>query len=846
MREQKIIVRTLMSRSLKKNKGRNLAAILAIIMTTMMFTTLFTLAQSMGKNLTEMHLHQSGTKAHASCKDITDEQIEQIAAHLDVKTSGRSIVAGVAENLRLAGRQVEIRYADEQYARDGFAYPETGRMPENKDEIALDTLTIERLGIKPELGETVILEWRKDIQSGEKISSTFTLCGFWEGNLSVYASMAWVSEEFVLEACNGAGGPEEGQVLGLRMMDISFSDTNNIEEHVDKVLSDCGLSDVEFETNLAYTKEVQQTILVENLPMYGGMVLVFIAGYLIIFNVFQISVASDIQFYGKLKTLGMTRKQIRKMILGQGCILSAAGIPAGLILGYLLGTALLPVLISMTEDSPIVSMSPVIFIGSALFAVGTVIISCLLPARLAGRVSPIEALRYTDADTGYKKKSRRSENGAALPGMAWANLWRNRKRTFLVISSLTLGLVLMSFFYAKNASFDVEKYLVDMAVADYQLDDATNSRQDGYDPQSQTISGELVEDIAALEGLEETGRLYSREIDMELSRQAQENYKEFYTEEVLDEFASYDPSFPKWKEEFDAAVQGEAMPHTIYGADGIILEAAAGNDYILSGSYDADKFATGNYALAIGPAVSPQELLPTYSAGEKVRIEDHEFEIMAVLSPLQPMTAGARPVFDVPLIIPADVHTGLWPDSNLRKYYFNVDDDSMEDAAELLSEYQQTKAEGMNITSRQSMIEQYEAEVRSSAVIGYAISVVIALVGVLNFVNSMVTAIISRKKEFAMIQSVGMTKRQLRKMLAFEGIYYAGITLIVTYALSSVIVGVVVRAITADGYSTFRFTLLPLEICTPVLLAFAVLIPYICFKNLEKQSITERLRDSST
>ena len=106
----------------------------------------------------------------------------------------------------------------------------------------------------------------------------------------------------------------------------------------------------------------------------------------------------------------------------------------------------------------------------------------------------------------------------------------------------------------------------------------------------------------------------------------------------------------------------------------------------------------------------------------------------------------------------------------------------------------------------------------------------------------MLTAIITRKREFAMIQSIGMTKRQLRKMLMFEGLYYAGMTLLASYVLGSLTVGVIVRALVAGGYSTFHFTLLPLVICTPILIVFAIVIPYICFKNLEKQSIVERLR----
>ena len=141
------------------------------------------------------------------------------------------------------------------------------------------------------------------------------------------------------------------------------------------------------------------------------------------------------------------------------------------------------------------------------------------------------------------------------------------------------------------------------------------------------------------------------------------------------------------------------------------------------------------------------------------------------------------------------------------------------------------------------MVEQYKAQTRSAAVMGNAVSVVIALVGVLNFINSMVTAIVSRKKEFAMIQSVGMTKKQLRKMLIFEGLDYAGLTLIASYVLSGLGVGVVIRAMVSDSFTaTFHFTLLPLALCTPIILVFAVIVPYICFKNLEKKSIVERLR----
>lgn len=834
------ILQILTNRSFRQNRGRNVVAVLAVVLTTMMFTALFTLAQSMGRNMTEMYLRQSGTKAHAGTKQITDEQITQLAAHPDIVHFGKSIVLGTVKNPCLAGRQVELRYGSDQYARDVFAYPTTGRMPEQRDEIALDTQVLARLDIALELGQSVTLEW-------ENGTDTFTLCGWWEGNLSSYADMAWVSEIYALEACESVPVPKDGQMLGMRMMGITFSDTKNIDAKTQKVLRESGLTELSFQTNLAYTPEVQSSILMENLPMYGGMVLVFLAGYLMIYNVFQISVAADIQFYGKLKTLGTTKKQLKKVVYGQGNRLSAIGIPMGLVAGYVLGVLLVPVWIPMKEMQVVVSASPVIFAGSALFSYVTVLVSCMLPARMAGKVSPIEALRYTDSSVSCHKKKKKSRNGAFLLRMAWSNLWRSRKRTIVVLCSLTLGLVLMSYFYAKNASFDVEKYLMDLTVADYQIDDATNDASSFYDPAGNTISDTMLAEIMGLGesgGVEATGRLYSRQEQMTLGEQTKRSLKAFYNEERLADFASYDPSFPEWKAGFDAAVGGEKCMYTIYGADGLVLDAAADNRYILDGAFDAERFATGQYCLSIGPSITPGDVIPAHAVGEKLLIAGREFEVMAALKPLRPMVAGRDSLaFDLPVILPADVFTKLWAGSNLRKFYFNVTDETMEDAQALLSKYQQGAAAGMDVVSRRTMIAQYESQTRASAVMGYAVSIIIALVGVLNFVNSMVTAIIARRREFALIQSVGMTKRQLRQMLAFEGLFYAGLTLLAAYTLGALSVGVFLRAMVtaADGYSTFHFTLFPLVCCTPVLIATALLIPYLCFRKLEHQSITERL-----
>ena len=843
-------IQTLSRRLFKTNKGRNIVAVLAIILTTLMFTTLFVLSQSMSKNLVEMTFRQTGYDAQISFKSITTEQVDLIASHPDVAEIGESIILGLAENKELAGRQVEIRWGDSSYAEHSFAMPDVGTLPQAADEIALDTLVLDRLGIPHELGQTVTLQWRKDLSGDEVLTSTFMLCGYWEGNQSVYASMAWVSRDYAGEMTNGVDGNAQGQLLGTHMAQVNLFRDNQIEADIQTILFDTGLTGLKYNVNLAYSSEISTTALQENIPMYFGMILVFLAGYLIIYNIFQISVTADIQFYGKLKTLGTTKKQLKRLIYGQANRLCLIGIPIGLVFGYLLGAALVPVLVGTISTRTVVAVNPVIFIGSALFAWLTVVFSCLRPARLAGKVSPIEALRYNDTSTSIKKKTKKGQWGASLSGMAWANLGRNRKRTVTVICSLTLGLVLLSCFYAKNASFDMEKYLSALTIADFELSDATDGDFiGGYNPYGNTLNDDLISSVETLDGLEKTGYLYSHQLSWDMDGQTVQNLKDFCSSDLFSYIAGYAPDVAQATQD---AITSETVDTVMYGLDGIPLETIVQKQYLLAGTYNADEFATGNYVLAIGPAAEKEEfengtVLPTASVGATVTIEGRQYTVMAVVYPVNSieygaMETGAGTGFNLGFILPADTFRELWPDNTLRKLFFNVADEEIEAAQKMLDDYTENVDSGLPVTSRKTMIEQYKSETRSSAVMGNTISVVIALVGILNFVNSMVTAIVSRRKEFAMIQSIGMTKRQLRKMLILEGLDYAGITLIASYVISVLAVGIGVRAMVAEGYSTFHFTLMPLVICTPILITFAILIPYICFKNLEKQSIVERLR----
>ena len=225
------------------------------------------------------------------------------------------------------------------------------------------------------------------------------------------------------------------------------------------------------------------------------LLLVIFTGYLIIYNIFQISVVGDIRFYGLLKTIGTTPRQLKRIIRQQALLLCLIGIPAGLLLGYGIGAVLVPVVLRSTQlDAGIttISTSPVIFLGSMLFALLTVLLSCSKPGKMAAKVSPVEATKYTDAM--QTKKKQRSTRGAKLHQMAFANLRRNKKKTVLVVVSLALSVTLFNALCTFVGGFSMEKYVSAKTCADFIVSTPDYFR---YNSADEFITPEQIGEISA-------------------------------------------------------------------------------------------------------------------------------------------------------------------------------------------------------------------------------------------------------------------------------------------------------------------------------------------------------------
>ena len=151
--KNKKTVKRLADTSFKNEKMRNVFAIIAITLTTVLFCSLFAVSSSLIASMEESTMRQVGGSAHVGFKFLTEEEYTNISKHPDIKEISYSVVLGMAENEELMKRQTELRYTkDELFAQMFFAMPTTGRLPEAKDEIATDTLVLEKLGISAKIG----------------------------------------------------------------------------------------------------------------------------------------------------------------------------------------------------------------------------------------------------------------------------------------------------------------------------------------------------------------------------------------------------------------------------------------------------------------------------------------------------------------------------------------------------------------------------------------------------------------------------------------------------------------------------------------------------------------------
>lgn len=551
-------VRHLSFRSLWASRTRNIVAVLAIALTTMLFTSLFTIALSINEGIQQSNFRQAGGWSHGTFKYLTQEQFNELKDDPLIKEWGLRRFLGMPTDVPFNKSHVEIGYSDSNNAHWMYCDPIEGRLPqEGTDEAATDTHVLELLGVEPELGAQFTITFYVD---GHKTTQTFTLCGWWEYDEAVVANHVLIPEsrlDAVLEEV-GVTPPGSDGMIGSWNMDVMLGSAMHIADDMSQILQNHGYQDnspgenyISTGVNWGYTGAQLADNLdpLTALTIVAALLLIIFTGYLIIYNVFQISVAGDIRFYGLLKTIGTTPRQLSRIIRIQALALSLGGIPIGLVLGWLVGSALVPVVVERLDGVVnVVSVDPLLFVGAAVFSLLTVLLSCRKPGRMAARVSPIEAVRYTEGGKVRPKAKRRGKN-TSIFSMAWANLGRSRGKTAITILSLSLAVVLLHLTVTFTQGFDMEKYVSSFTASDFILADAGQFQTGGDSFNADmAVPEEVIAAIDAQEGITDSGRVYGKTFGA-LEFVTEEYYRSIWgkwnTPEQLDSMVAYKDRTPE-------------------------------------------------------------------------------------------------------------------------------------------------------------------------------------------------------------------------------------------------------------------------------------------------------------
>ena len=874
-------IRRLSLRSLLASRTRNIVAVLAIALTAVLFTSLFTIALSINEGIQQNNFRQAGGWSHGTFKYLAEEQCEELRDDPLIAQWGLRRFVGMPRSAPFNKSHVEIGYSDANQAHWNYCDPVEGRLPqEGTNEAATDTHVLELLGVEPELGARFTVTFPVD---GHETTQTFTLCGWWEYDKAVVANHILIPESRVDAILTEVGVTPPGSdgMTGSWNLDVMLKHgARSIASDLEEILVNHGYqsetlgeNNISTGVNWGYTGAQLSDKLDPAVAaiIVGVLALILLTGYLIIYNVFQISVAGDIRFYGLLKTIGTTPRQLRRIIRTQALLLSLIGIPIGLLLGWLLGGVLTPVITArLNEVATVVSVSPFLFVGAAIFALVTVLISCRRPGRLAGKVSPVEAVRYTEGKA-LKRNGKRSGRGVSLLSMAWANLGRSRGKTFITVLSLTLAVVLLTLTVTFTGGFDMDKYVSNFTASDFILADAGQFQTGGHAFNDEMeVPEEVIDAVEAQGGITGRGRIYGKTAPA-LEFVTEEYYRSMWgrwnTQEQLDSMVAFKERTEDGLLDNQVQLYGMepfALDHLkvlegdlskLNDPDGSYIAAVYSDDDYGSPEMDSHWARLGDtvtiryvekfeyYDPATGEVYGPLENVPEGAAYAEraIKYRDVDYTVAALVT--VPFALSYRYYGADEFVMGADTFVRETGTDSVMYYAFDTTDEANGPMEAFLADYTGNVDPQFDYESKATYTGEFESTRSMFLLLGGALSFIVGLVGVLNFFNAILTGITARRRELAVLQSIGMTARQLRTMLALEGLLYTLGAALLALALILVTAPFVGPALNGlIWFFTYHFTIWPIAVVLPLFGALGILIPVLSSRAAQRYSVVERLR----
>ena len=420
--------------SLKSSRMRNTFVMITIILAASLLAAILMFAAGQ-KQRTKNDLSH---RQQASYYNLTDEQVRllsndgRLGYQIRVKT-------GILSQMN--GYDIMPFYVNELSDQIQIGELLDGSLPEAENEIAVQAALLNKMGIAPSIGSSVTFSFY------DGCTETFTVSGILKGSDTVKQFSVFFSESY---AQNGSQLKNMPYEVHARLYDVSGMSAADCKETIYLIGSEAGIERKNINPSKAFLDSL--SVNTQSVMIYGlaGSV-ILLACILVIYGVFYLSVIGRVHQFGQLRTIGMTRKQIKKFVSKEGRLLYIRSAPLGIIIGTFAGYLMIP------DGFHLLNSLIIAALVSAIVYIVTMI-SIRRPARLAAAVSPMEALRYVPQD-GMKKTAGRKMCRSLTPlGLGMMNFSKNRKKTVITMLSLALGGILFMTAAVYMSSFNRDQY----------------------------------------------------------------------------------------------------------------------------------------------------------------------------------------------------------------------------------------------------------------------------------------------------------------------------------------------------------------------------------------------------
>lgn len=830
------VIKRIAKTNLKSNFRRSITMILAVLLSSFLLFSVFTVGLTYLKMNKLQNIRLNGADFDAVLYGVTEEQKTILDNDENVKQFGILTVAGaVRETETDKTPGVGLLYADAVLWDDMMSPTRTflqGKYPTNENEIMVTEEALKKCGFEnKKTGDEITFVYEIKEKRQEK---TFQISGIWGG-------FGIVDNFFVSKAFCEQEGIEE---LYNSRCDISFEKRWMSEEEQQAFIDKMELGKSQ---RLFYVYEFGNAAEIF-WGIAGIVVVTCLSAYLLIYNIMYLSVAGNIRYYGLLQTIGMTGKQIRSLIKKQMIWIGGIGTSLGLFLGFFVSFSLIPVAIEslgMKQEQTgqvQVVFHPAVFLLTILLTGFSVWYAARKPMRLAESSSPIEALGYRPV-SGIRK-GHTTKKGNLIRRMAVEQLTRNKKKTIVTMLSLSASLsvfvCLMILLHTQSAREYVYNFRgLDMVVANDTIQNVVVEQDEEGKKQlqgvKQILNQEILDKIKKTDGVSavfpvscvSTVIPWEPEVSDVWMREFYETWMDIPYENDLEEYKNH-------PENFASALIG--ITEEDFRALNQELKAPVDETSFLNGE-TCILYRNGLFDLDEKKMIGKNILCGEYENPENTR----SFKIVA-LTDINDYTAllGYPPT----MIVIDKAVSSFAKEPIIFKVGIQYEKE-FDERAEAAVENILRKSPNASDFSWESKIGQAEIVEKAQghmAEIGFGIVAILAVIGIMNYINTSVGNIQSRRKEISIMESVGMSEHQVRKMLVWEGIFYTGGVILLTLTAGLGITYAIYQSVNYMG-AAFWFPMVPFFIACILLLTICIAVPLLAYKQMEKSgSLVERIR----